>query len=519
MIKQTGIFITLFFIIIFNLQIKPAESSALPKPFQPDQVDFQKFLLAVQGAGPPQTIRVRITGQAVCDVNAPYTVVTMDFNTYVKNVLPNEWPHWWHGESLKAGAVAVKMYAWYWVARGGKWSDADVIDSTCDQRYRQGSSHPSTDRAVDDTWGFALTREGSLFETQHRNSQACQPPTCMRQSVTSELAREGYSWKEILAHFYTGSNTGSSVGAYGIIVPVEVATPDHFGKVIHVVEPGQSLWAIAEAYGTTISELEMWNNVSSETKLKVGEYLFIPGESTEGHATPTPLGMIAISTPDVDGIVMHHVQPAQTLSTIAQAYDVTINRLLILNNLKRDWPLSNGQKLIIDPGHITPSPTARPLTPVEKLTPASDGKYYHIVESGQNLSWIAELYNISLFELLEWNELDMGANLQPEQKLLLRVTPPATDTPTPSPPSDAGTPATGTLAALSENPAPTQTNTRTILTASDQNELDAASSISTSGITAVEGRIEVGSGVYIGLFAGTIFLIAWIIVKRNRNQK
>ena len=72
---------------------------------------------------------------------------------------------------------------------------------------------------------------------------------------------------------------------------------------------------------------------------------------------------------------------------------MTVDTILRLNGLQVDWPLQIGQKLLISPGNVTPSPTPRPLTPVEKLTPASDGNYYHTVQSGETLSWIANLYN------------------------------------------------------------------------------------------------------------------------------
>ncbi len=98
-----------------------------------------------------------------------------------------------------------------------------------------------------------------------------------------------------------------------------------------------------------------------------------------------------------------------------------------------DWPLQIGQKLLIDPGFVTPSPTPRPLTPIEKLTPASDGKYYHIVKSGETLSWIAQLYDVRVADLMAWNGLGASEIIHPDQKLVLQVTPPATATPTPGP--------------------------------------------------------------------------------------
>ncbi len=98
-----------------------------------------------------------------------------------------------------------------------------------------------------------------------------------------------------------------------------------------------------------------------------------------------------------------------------------------------DWPLQIGEKLVIQPSSVTPSSTPQPLTPLEKLTPASDGKYYHIIKSGETLSWIAKLYDISLADLMAWNGLDASSILYPNEKLLLLVTPPATQTPTSSP--------------------------------------------------------------------------------------
>ena len=237
-----------------------------------------------------------------------------------------------------------------------------------------------------------------------------------------------------------GGSSGSTGGGTGLIVPVKIATPDAEGKIFHEVLTGQSLWAIAVAYQITIQDIETWNNISRNDKLQVGQRLFIPSASTVGYATPTPVGMIQVSTPDADGKIVHTVQSYQTLTTIAQAYNVQMDVILTLNGWQMDWPLQIGQKLLISAGNVTPSPTPRPLTPMEKLTPASDGKYYHLVQSGETLSWIADLYKIKVNDLMGWNGLNSGSILYPDQKLLLQVTPPATITFTPAPPTATRTP-------------------------------------------------------------------------------
>jgi LysM repeat protein len=250
-------------------------------------------------------------------------------------------------------------------------------------------------------------------------------------AYTSENACGEYKYPD------SGGDPGESVDppVSQIIIPVKMATPDADGKIFHIVQSGQSFWSIAIAYQITIRDLEIWNNLSRDDGLFVGQKLFIPSGSTKGYATPTPVGMVIVATPDNEGRVIHEVQPYQALILIAEAYKVTVDTILALNGWQTDWPLSIGQKLVIDPGNVIPSPTPRPLSAIERLTPASDGNYYHSVQSGENLSWIANLYDVSLNQLLSWNGLTSNSVIRPGQRLLLLVTPPATATPTPVPPS------------------------------------------------------------------------------------
>ncbi len=234
-----------------------------------------------------------------------------------------------------------------------------------------------------------------------------------------------------------------------IIVPVKIATPDSQGQIYHEVKAGQSFWAIAIAYQITIADLEYWNNLSRERNLQIGQRLFIPSRDTEGYATPTPVGMVVPSTPDADGKIVHTVEAYQTLSTIARAYQVTVDTLLNLNGLQIDWPLQIGQKVMVSPGRV--------LSPIERLTPDSEGNYFYTVQSGDTLSGIARLYEISLTNLMTWNGLGVNSIIRPGQNLLLLVTPPATRTPTPGPPTAS---AVATTTVTPTPPRPTLTPTR-----------------------------------------------------------
>ncbi len=293
------------------------------------------------------------------------------------------------------------------------------------------------------------------------------------------------------------TDNGRVPGVSQLIVPVKIATPDADGKIYHVVEAGQSFWSIAVAYKITIQDLETWNNLSRNSSLQIGEKLFIPGPNTAGYATPTPVGMIVPNAPDPDGKIIHTVAAYQTLSTIAQAYGTNVDTILALNAWQIDWPLQIGQKLVVHPSNVTPSPTPRPLKPIEKLTPASDGKYYHTVQNGENLSWIAGLYEVPVTELMAWNGLDGSSVLKIGQRLLLQVTPPVPPTATPRPVT-----VTPTATQAPDTATPSQTPTQS------------ASLTAVPDPPAVEGKTSLLWLILVGFGAGGAILVVFLSRKK-----
>ncbi len=86
-----------------------------------------------------------------------------------------------------------------------------------------------------------------------------------------------------------------------------------------------------------------------------------------------------------DGSIIHVVQKGQALWSIGMAYGVSVENLILFNNLPADPVLQIGQKLIVQPPYTpTPTPTAsntpfpptptatrtlRPITPGPTLSP------------------------------------------------------------------------------------------------------------------------------------------------------
>jgi LysM repeat protein len=334
-------------------------------------------------------------------------------------------------------------------ANNMSWHIGDVRGRLAAAGYGNGATVWATENFAVSSNGMGIDEIMAVWADPDHMRPAVNPAYC---NVGAGMAQtsDGRIYYVLQAAYIAGQECGSSSPSSGpgtipngvppvsqLIIPVKIATPDAEGKIFHEVQAGQSFWSIAIAYQITIHDLEVWNNLSRTVPLRAGQRLFIPGKDTKGFATPTPVGMVVIQTPDADGKIIHEVQPYQALYTISEAYHVTVDRILLLNGLQADWPLQIGQKLVIDPGNITPSPT---LSNIQKLTPEADGNYYHTVHSGETLSWIASLYEVPLVDLMAWNGLNATSVIRPDQKLLLLVVPPATPTATQTPSPTAGTP-------------------------------------------------------------------------------
>ena len=71
------------------------------------------------------------------------------------------------------------------------------------------------------------------------------------------------------------------------MVPVYTVTPMLDGSVIHIVQPGQALWSIAEAYKITLSDLFRLNYMTDESVIFPGEKLIIQPANDTPTITPT----------------------------------------------------------------------------------------------------------------------------------------------------------------------------------------------------------------------------------------
>lgn len=137
-------------------------------------------------------------------------VERVSFESYVKNVLPNEWVSLWPAASLQAGAVAVKSYGWYWALHSSRTTSSgkcyDVRDDTVSQVYRPSSATTATSAAVDRTWTTRMTRSGHILQAHYcSTTTACSAWTdgnWMSQYGSRDQAKAGKRYPTILRSYY-----------------------------------------------------------------------------------------------------------------------------------------------------------------------------------------------------------------------------------------------------------------------------------------------------------------------------
>ncbi len=98
-----------------------------------------------------------------------------------------------------------------------------------------------------------------------------------------------------------------------------------------------------------------------------------PPAQTTRWPTPFKLAQVQTVTPQLDGSIVHIVQPGEVLITIAEAYQVKLGDLLKLNNLTDGSVIYPKQKLLIKPPEptatLTPTPSETPLPPTATRLP------------------------------------------------------------------------------------------------------------------------------------------------------
>lgn len=142
-----------------------------------------------------------------------------------------------------------------------------------------------------------------------------------------------------------------AIPAAASAAPPPDAAPDP-PPVVHVVRPGDTLWAIAARYQVSVDALVATNGLANPDALSLGQRLVIPEQaSRSAPARPRP------------ATVTHVVAAGDTLWAIAARYGTTVEAIVRENTLADPDALALGRRLRIPGGQARRPAVSPPKTP------------------------------------------------------------------------------------------------------------------------------------------------------------
>ena len=156
-------------------------------------------------------------------------------------------------------------------------------------------------------------------------------------------------------------------------------TPGTDGRIVYIVQAGDTLTSIAQRFGTDVAVLVAVNGITDVAQIQIGQTLKIPGQRPAN---------VVVSSGDTAG--RHVVQRGETLSQIARRYNTTVAELQRLNNLANASLIVAGQVIQLPSGTTGGGTT-------------TGGQQVYVVKRGDTLSQIAERFGVSTTDLARAN--------------------------------------------------------------------------------------------------------------------
>jgi len=210
-------------------------------------------------------------------------------------------------------------------------------------------------------------------------------------------------------------------------IPAILLAQEETNLTIHVVQRGENLFRIALQYDLTTEQVAEANGITDVSNILVGQRLIIPVE-----AEPVAERQV------------HLVTAGETLRSIAELYNKSVEELSQLNNLNNVNQIYVGQELVIVPGEedTTPIPTPSESpnnteeTPEESTNDAGiiptpvatqpfvvsddpSASIVHTVQAGETLFRIGVQYNLTVTDLAQANNLLDPTQIYAGQQLII----------------------------------------------------------------------------------------------------
>ena len=175
----------------------------------------------------------------------------------------------------------------------------------------------------------------------------------------------------------------------------------------YVAKLGDNLASVARKFGVSQENLRLWNSMDAAAFIKQGDTLFVSKPELKPQA--------AVTRPKLSKGEKYVVRSGDTYAAIAGAYDVPVI-LLMQANQGFNRRLTEGDSLTI-PEFVRNTPKAPSKTVKTSAKPKTEKTSVYVVQSGDNLTAIARKFGTTVQKLQSLNNMGESTYLNVGQRL------------------------------------------------------------------------------------------------------
>lgn len=175
--------------------------------------------------------------------------------------------------------------------------------------------------------------------------------------------------------------------------------------VIHVVQRGENLFRIAQRYGLTVSELAALNAITNPSSIMVGQRLIV-AEGNQSAVTAPPSAV-------------HIVRPGENLRGIADFYGVSVDELMVLNDITDPNRIAVGQEIRVRREDEAPRPAPAIVSDAPLDLPESQITATHTIQRGETLFGIATAYGVPMSAIQAANGITSASRIFAGQQIVI----------------------------------------------------------------------------------------------------
>jgi len=170
----------------------------------------------------------------------------------------------------------------------------------------------------------------------------------------------------------------------------------------HVVQPGETIWAIAQEYGVRTNAIRKNNRMTLREEVKPGRVLLLRSRLKKGEK------------PVYQTIPKKETRPAlpqEEKSTVVAEKKPVENSKATVETAKSEQSQKG-----TEPVAVKPAVQTQPVVEIKKVSlpaenkpePVAEAAMTHMVEQGETLYGLSRMYNVAIDSLKSWNDLSGG---------------------------------------------------------------------------------------------------------------